>query len=294
MYLEARVSPSRLNHAVVVIGAGAFGGWTALELRRRGARVTLIDAWGPGHARASSGGETRIIRATYGDARGLHEDGAARARAVASARPRAPAAARDRRAVDVRRRRQLRARVGARCSRDHGARLDRSRARRRVTAIPPDRLRRRPLGVLRAGGRVSVRAARVRIGRRTVGGRGRGVPALRRRRASRCRGGAALVSCVSRTARRSRPMSSCSRAAPGCHRVFPDVIGANITATRQEVYYFGTPAGDARFSGARAARVDGLCGRLPIGSDLRHPGLRFVRLQSRRRCPGAADRSDER
>ena len=51
---------------IVVVGAGAFGGWTALELRRRGARVTLIDAWGPGHARSSSGGETRIIRATYG------------------------------------------------------------------------------------------------------------------------------------------------------------------------------------------------------------------------------------
>src|SRR5687768_13492919 len=51
---------------VVVVGAGAFGGWTALELRRGGARVTLLDAWGPGNARASSGGETRVIRATYG------------------------------------------------------------------------------------------------------------------------------------------------------------------------------------------------------------------------------------
>src|SRR6187399_895239 len=51
---------------VAVIGAGAFGGWTALELRRRGAQVILIDAWGPGNARASSGGETRVIRATYG------------------------------------------------------------------------------------------------------------------------------------------------------------------------------------------------------------------------------------
>src|SRR5690348_13665438 len=51
---------------VVVVGAGAFGGWTALTLRRRGARVTLLDAWGPGHSRASSGGETRVIRATYG------------------------------------------------------------------------------------------------------------------------------------------------------------------------------------------------------------------------------------
>jgi len=51
---------------IAVIGAGAFGGWTALYLLRRGARVTLIDAWGPGNSRSSSGGETRIIRGTYG------------------------------------------------------------------------------------------------------------------------------------------------------------------------------------------------------------------------------------
>ncbi|MGH9673191.1 MAG: NAD(P)/FAD-dependent oxidoreductase [Bryobacteraceae bacterium] len=53
--------------SVVVVGAGAFGGWTALHLRRRGARVTLLDAFGPGNSRASSGGETRIIRALYPD-----------------------------------------------------------------------------------------------------------------------------------------------------------------------------------------------------------------------------------
>ena len=51
---------------IAVIGAGAFGGWTALHLLRRGARVTLLDAWGPGHSRSSSGGETRIIRGAYG------------------------------------------------------------------------------------------------------------------------------------------------------------------------------------------------------------------------------------
>jgi monomeric sarcosine oxidase len=50
---------------VVVVGAGAFGGWTALHLLRAGARVTLVDAWGPGHSRASSGGETRVIRFAY-------------------------------------------------------------------------------------------------------------------------------------------------------------------------------------------------------------------------------------
>lgn len=49
-----------------MIGAGAFGGWTALHLLERGARVTLIDAWGPGNSRSSSGGETRVMRGTYG------------------------------------------------------------------------------------------------------------------------------------------------------------------------------------------------------------------------------------
>jgi glycine/D-amino acid oxidase-like deaminating enzyme len=51
---------------IAVIGAGAFGGWTALHLLESGARVTLLDVWGPGNSRASSGGETRIMRTTYG------------------------------------------------------------------------------------------------------------------------------------------------------------------------------------------------------------------------------------
>src|SRR3979490_3386472 len=51
---------------IAVIGAGAFGGWTALYLLRGGARVTLLDAWGPGNSRASPGGETRVIRGAYG------------------------------------------------------------------------------------------------------------------------------------------------------------------------------------------------------------------------------------
>jgi glycine/D-amino acid oxidase-like deaminating enzyme len=51
---------------VAVVGAGAFGGWTALYLLRAGAQVTLLDAWGPANSRASSGGESRVIRGTYG------------------------------------------------------------------------------------------------------------------------------------------------------------------------------------------------------------------------------------
>ncbi len=52
---------------VIVVGAGSFGVWTAYQLLQKGIDVHLFDAWGPGHARASSGGETRVIRSVYGD-----------------------------------------------------------------------------------------------------------------------------------------------------------------------------------------------------------------------------------
>jgi monomeric sarcosine oxidase len=51
---------------VAVVGAGVFGAWTALQLRRAGAEVLLVDAYGPGNNRASSGGESRMIRMGYG------------------------------------------------------------------------------------------------------------------------------------------------------------------------------------------------------------------------------------
>ncbi len=51
---------------VAVIGAGVFGAWTARKLQDAGQRVLLVDAWGPAHARASSGGESRMTRGAYG------------------------------------------------------------------------------------------------------------------------------------------------------------------------------------------------------------------------------------
>jgi sarcosine oxidase len=57
---------SRTSYDVAVIGAGVFGVWIAHQLRRKGASVLLLDAYGPGNSRASSGGESRIMRLGYG------------------------------------------------------------------------------------------------------------------------------------------------------------------------------------------------------------------------------------
>jgi len=51
---------------VVVVGAGVFGAWTAWQLRAAGRSVLLVDQYGPANARASSGGESRVIRMSYG------------------------------------------------------------------------------------------------------------------------------------------------------------------------------------------------------------------------------------
>jgi len=51
---------------VVVVGAGVFGAWTAYQLRQAGKSVTLIDGYGAGNSRSSSGDESRIIRMGYG------------------------------------------------------------------------------------------------------------------------------------------------------------------------------------------------------------------------------------
>jgi monomeric sarcosine oxidase len=51
---------------VIVVGAGVFGAWTAWQLRAAGRSVLLVDQYGPANARASSGGESRVIRMSYG------------------------------------------------------------------------------------------------------------------------------------------------------------------------------------------------------------------------------------
>ena len=62
----AKAAPVGSKQHVAVIGAGVFGAWTAHHLLRSGHGVTLIDAHGPANARAASGGESRMTRGAYG------------------------------------------------------------------------------------------------------------------------------------------------------------------------------------------------------------------------------------
>jgi len=57
---------SKRLYDVVVIGAGVFGVWIAYHLRESRNRVLLVDAFGAGNSRSSSGDESRVIRVGYG------------------------------------------------------------------------------------------------------------------------------------------------------------------------------------------------------------------------------------
>ena len=66
----AFLKSGRASTNVVVVGAGAFGGWTALNLRRLGAKVTMIDMFGPGKARkpahlALTGSQIMVINRSF-------------------------------------------------------------------------------------------------------------------------------------------------------------------------------------------------------------------------------------
>ena len=63
---EDKKSGKQASWDSIVVGAGVFGAWTAWHLRKAGQRVLLLDAFGAAHARASSGGESRMTRGSYG------------------------------------------------------------------------------------------------------------------------------------------------------------------------------------------------------------------------------------
>jgi len=232
---------------VAVVGAGAFGGWTALMLRRRGARVTLVDAWGPGNSRASSGGETRVIRGVYGGSR-IYTAMARRAFALWQEN-------------EARWKKTLYTRTGVLWMVADEGEFVRSSlpflkefgfAYEELT--PADAARRHPQiafdGIRWAllekeGGFLLARrsCADVVEGFLAEGGEYREGRATPGAIAGGRLDGVALSDGTRLTA--DAYVFACGPWLPGG---FPSVLEGRIQPTRQEVFYFGTPAGDARFS----------------------------------------------
>lgn len=232
---------------IVVIGAGAFGGWTALHLLRRGARVTLVDAWGPGNARASSGGETRIIRASYGPDR-IYVHLVARALQLW-------------RENEQRWQRKLYHRIGCLrmagsddpyenatvpILREAGVAFETLQHAELVRRFPQINFEGVTWAVLESdAGYLKARRAceAVLEGFQEEGGEFRALRAQPGRIASGRMAGIRLSDGAALEA--DRYVFACG---PWLGELFPDVIGDRIKPTRQEVFFFGTPAGDARFT----------------------------------------------
>lgn len=237
--------PKRMH--VAVVGAGAFGGWTALHLLRNGARVTLIDAWGPGNSRSSSGGETRVIRGTYG--------------------PHQPYTAMAARALKLWRENerrwkcQLVHRIGVlwMAANNDDAWENGSIDELKKARIPHERLSSRALkkrwpqinfegvewGVFEPeSGYVKARIScqRVLEGFIAEGGAYHQTAASSEELESApCKG----LSLSDKTQLKAdRYVFACG---PWMAKIFPQAIGDKIRSTKQEVFFFGPPAGDSRF-----------------------------------------------
>ena len=248
---------------VAVIGAGAFGGWTALYLLRRGARVTLLDAWGPGNSRASSGGETRVIRGTYG--------------------PNQPYSKMAARALqfwqehEKRWNRQLLHRIGVlwmaasgddqfeRGSlpmlREAGIPYEELSARELAKRWPQINLEGIPWAIHEPqSGFLTARMAcqAVLDGFLAEGGEYRQA-AVSPRELDGAKWDGLLLSDGSKL-NADQYVFACG---PWLGKLFPKTIGDRIRATKQDVFFFGTPAGDVRFSE----------GKLPVWADHRE---RFI------------------
>jgi glycine/D-amino acid oxidase-like deaminating enzyme len=265
---------------VAVIGAGVFGAWTAHHLHNEGYKVTLIDAWGPAHSRASSGGESRLTRAAYGK-------DAIYTRMAKDSLPQWQA---------------LSAVSGLPIFIPCGILFFFPTEEPYVRdSIDSHRSLGLPTEIL-TGAEMARRFPMIDFGGITVGLYEPGFGALMARRSvltlvdrfvrqggTYMKGAALVPNAVGDRLNEVR-LSSGERVAadrfvyalgPWLPKLFPDVVGPRILPTRQEVFYFATPPGDRRFlSGAMPGWADFNDGDIFYGfPDLETRGAKFAHDQ---------------
>jgi sarcosine oxidase len=233
---------------VAVIGAGVFGAWTAWHLARRGKRVILTDAYGGGNARASSGGESRIIRMGYGTdevytrwaARSLvqWEEFFAKVQNPLFLRTGVLWLA----GKDASRLRETIATL-RRCDVAF-EQLDRAALGKRYPQLNLEDV---SVGIVEVNsGLLLARRAVSAVIRDAVR---QGVEYVQAQVATP-RGVGRIESVVTSTGQHISAQEFVFACGAWLGKIFPDVLGARIFPTRQEVFFFGVPAGDTRFGPA--------------------------------------------
>jgi sarcosine oxidase len=232
---------------VAVVGAGVFGVWTAYHLQRAGRRVALVDAYGPGNARGSSGGQSRVIRMGYGDQevytrwsmRSL-EQWQALLRRTGRAAQFEPSGvlwmAREQDPLTTSTLNTLK-RLGVRHER-----LDRPQLQARWPQIDfgpitwaihePESGFLMAFHVVQAVAQVAMTAGVVYMQESILPPDGKGE----------------LRSVATRSGKSISAKIFVMACGPWLPKLFPDVVGDRIFPSRQEVFYFGVPPGDMRFA----------------------------------------------
>ena len=232
---------------VAVIGGGAFGAWTALTLREMGHRVTLVDAYGPGNSRATSGDETRQVRVGYGDREGYARMAhramdAWRTREAEFGIPLLTTTGRLEIAPDwtpsLRATQAMLARFGV-----------------PTEAFTADELRRRypqmgfdgiGVGLLEPGAGV-VRAKQAILAAADAFRRKGGTLTIQRAAPGRAQG-SRLEDLALADGTRLAAQQFVFACGPWLPKVFPELLGRRIHVPKRDVLYFGVPAGDPRFA----------------------------------------------
>ncbi len=215
----------------VVVGAGVFGAWTALHLCRSGRTVALVDTYGAGNSRASSGGESRILRMGYG-ADEIYTRWALRSRelwlglfeqigkpelfhntgVLWTPPPGDPRAA----AIEA-------------AFENCGVAFQRLTPSELAQRFPQLRFREERIGLYetQAGVILARRAVQAVVAQAVREG------VEYRNDAADARDSSGIV------------VYACG---PWLPKIFPEVLGGRIRVTRQEIFFFGTPAGDRSFA----------------------------------------------
>jgi len=275
--LMAKPMRSKSKERIAIVGAGVFGAWTAHHLLEAGYDVTLIDAWGPAHSRASSGGESRIARAAYGK-------DSIYTRMARDSLPQWQA---------------LSAISGLPIFIPAGVLFffpteepyvaDSIAAHKQAglatdVLSPADMQRRFPVidftginvGLYEPQfGALMARRAVLTLVDRFVGNGGRYVQGRVQPPAT---GGAQLEAVILASGERILADRFVFAAGPWLPKLFPEVIGSKIQPTRQEVFFFAPPAGDRRFlSGAMPCWADFNGGDIFYGfPDIESRGVKFA------------------